>query len=213
MKTVSLSGSPRESVGKKDAKALRRQGRIPAVLYGGDKQYHCHLDSIMLEKLIFNPDVYQLELTIGDTTHGCIIKDIQYHPVTDKVVHVDFLQLLETKPITVLLPVHTHGSSVGVLNGGILMMNFRKIPVKALPKHLPELIDLDITKIKIGGSIRVRDISIPDAVILLEPSAVLVAVKTSRAAMSLASGDEEEGEEGAEEGAEEGGDTPAATEE
>ncbi len=210
MKKVSLSGSPREGVGKKDAKAIRAAGNVPAVLYGGETQTHFSISRLALEKIINTPDVFQIELEIGGKKTTAIIKDMQFHPVTDLAIHVDFLELFADKDVTVGLPVRTVGTAVGIISGGAKIMNFRKLDVRGLPGDLPEYMEINVKPLEIGDSIRVGDIKVPGCQILQDPNAIVVAIKTTRAAMSAAAGgalgeDGEEGEEGegtAEEGAE-----------
>ena len=207
MKTVSLSGSPRENVGKKDAKSLRAEGLVPAVLYGGDEQIHLSLREIEVKKLIYTPDVYRIELSVGDKKYDVIIQEAQFHPVSDEILHVDFLQLFEDKQVKINLPVRITGNSIGVRNGGRLAVLFRKIAVKGLPGDIPESLEIDITKLRIGMSIRVRDVEIPGIKILGPDSAVIVGVKTARGAVDEDEEEEEEGAEGAEGG--EGGEAKA----
>ncbi|MCB0761696.1 MAG: 50S ribosomal protein L25 [Flavobacteriales bacterium] len=206
MKKVSLSGSLREGVGKKDAKELRANGRVPAVLYGGDTQTHFHVSSIELDKIVYSPDVFQIELDINGKKTKAIIKDSQFHPVTDNYVHIDFLELFDDREVVIKLPVRTVGNSVGVIAGGAKIMNFRKLAVRGLPGDMPDDIVLNVAKMKIGDAIRVRDISVEGCTIVQAPSDVVVAIKTTRAAMSAAAasasgGDEEETEEASEEAA------------
>lgn len=201
MKTASLSGSLRESVGKKDADALRASNRVPGVLYGGAEQCHFSLSEVELNKVVFNPDVFKLELDLNGKKTDCIIQDIQFHPVTDRVTHVDLLEILPGKPVKVELPLRTSGQSVGVMNGGRLELNYRRVPVRGLVDQLPECLTVDITPLKIGDNARVRDLEIEGLDILLSESALLVAVKRTRAAMSAESALEaEEGGEAAEGG-------------
>ena len=204
MKTASLSGSLRESVGKKDADALRASNRVPGVLYGGAEQCHFSLSEVELNKVVFNPDVFKLELDLNGKKVDCIIQDIQFHPVTDRVTHVDLLEVLPGKPVKVELPLRTTGQAIGVMNGGRLELNYRRVPVRGLVDQLPECLTVDITPLKIGDNARVRDLEIEGLDILLSESALLVACKRTRAAMSAESA--LEGEEGAEGGeAAEGG--------
>ncbi|NNE56048.1 MAG: 50S ribosomal protein L25 [Flavobacteriales bacterium] len=213
MKSVSLSGSPRENVGKKDATSLRNAGRVPAVLYGGDSQTHFHVAHVPIEKIIFSPDTYVVELDIEGDKSKAIIKDIQFHPVTDNIVHVDFLLLDDKKEVNVNLPVIPEGNAIGVVNGGALLVNFRKLTVRGIPSDIPETINLDVTQLTIGSGIRVGDVEVPKCQILQNPADMVISVKVTRAAMSAAAGEGEEGEEG-EEGAEgaaegEGAEAPA----
>jgi large subunit ribosomal protein L25 len=196
MKTTSLSGSSRESVGKKDASQLRLNNRVPAVLYGGGEQKHLSLAELDLSKIIVNPDVFQIDLDVDGTVHKCIIQEVQFHPVTERIVHVDLLQVIDGKTVRVELPLRTTGTAQGVIDGGRIQMLFRRLPVRGLIKDLPEAITIDISDLVIGDSARVRDIEVPNCTVLLNESALLVACKRTRAAMSADS--EEEGVEGAE---------------
>lgn len=191
MKVASLSGSPRESVGKKDARDLRKEERIPAVLYGGDEQIHLHLPYVPVEKLVYNPDVFKIELEVGGKVYPSIMKDIQFHPVTDKIVHIDFLQLVDGKEVTVAIPVRTQGNSIGVRNGGRLAISFRTLNVRGLPANLPESVNIDITNLEIGDNIRVRDIKPENYTILQADSDVVVSIKRTRAAMAAAAAAED----------------------
>ncbi len=186
MKTASLSGSPRENVGKKDADTLRKNGRVPGVLYGGQEQIHFSVDNIELEKVVYTPDAFRFNFEIDGKTYPTIIKDMQFHPVTDKIQHLDMLQLFDDKPVTVELPVRTTGNSIGVRNGGRLAINFRRLMVRGLPNDLPEAIVADITNLKIGDAARVRDLNIEGCEILAADNAVVVDVKKTRAAMAAA---------------------------
>jgi large subunit ribosomal protein L25 len=207
MKTASLSGSPRESVGKKDAAGLRAKGLVPGVLYGGSEQVHFHVNEVQLNKLIFTPDTYRFQFEVSGTTHDCIVQDIQFHPVTDRIVHIDLLQVFPDKPIRVKLPVNTEGASVGVRNGGRLHVVYRRLPVVGLADQIPETVMLDISDLDIGDSIRVGELSVEGCQIPLNESAVILGVRRTRAAMSAAAGEEEGAEvaEGAEAGAEAAG--------
>ena len=211
MKSVSLSGSPREGVGKKDATSLRNSGRVPAVLYGGDSQTHFHVGTVDIEKIVFTPDTYKIDLDIDGNKVEAIIKDIQFHPVTDKVVHVDFLQLFDNKEVNVNLPVRTEGTPVGVVNGGALRLNFRKLTVRGIPTAIPEELTIDVSQLKIGQGIRVGEVEVPDCKILQNPADMVASVKVTRAAMSAGAGEDEEDEEGAE-GEGEGSEAEAAAE-
>ena len=196
MKTLSLSGSSRENVGKRGASELRRQERVPAVLYGGEKQIHFSLSNNDAKKLIVTPDVYIVELEIEGKKTKAIVQEVQLHPVTDKPVHMDFFEISDAKPFKIKLPVRLEGFSRGVRNGGRLRQNFRKLQVFGLEKDMPEAIVIDITPIRIGQKRRVSDISIPGLTFLDPKNAVVVGVQTARAAID--DEEEEELEEGAE---------------
>jgi large subunit ribosomal protein L25 len=201
MKTVSLSGSPRENVGKKDARLVRAEGKIPCVLYGGEDQKHFSINYIEFNKYIYTPDVYIYELDLNGTKVNAIIRDIQFHPVTDATIHVDFLELVEGKQVTMDLPLRFSGNSIGVRNGGRLLSNFRRVNIKGIPADLPEAVEVDITNLRIAQFIRVEDLKLPSATILHSPKAVIVGVKMARGAVD---DDAEPGEEVAEGGAAEG---------
>jgi large subunit ribosomal protein L25 len=195
MKVAPLSGSLRANVGKKDAKAMRNAGLVPCVLYGQGSQTHFTIKDIAIEKLVFNPDVFQIELDIEGKKTNAIIQDLQQDPITDKVLHVDFLELDAKKPVKVALPVRLTGSSRGVLAGGKLMQVFRRLKVIALPGELPEAIIIDIAKLRIGQSIRVGDLETSGLKFVDAKSAVVVSVKMARGASKAAEADDEEEEE------------------
>lgn len=198
MKVAKLSGSPRANVGKKDAKALRAAGQVPCVLYGQGTQTHFSAKDIDIQRVVFTPEVYKVEVEVEGKKTFAIIQDIQQDPIRDTVRHVDFYELNDKKPVRVGLPVRTTGSSPGVMNGGKLSQVFRRLTVTGLPGDLPEAIILDISKLKIGSSIRVKDININGLTLLDPANAVVVAVKMARgAALSV----EEEEEEAAAEAA------------
>ena len=215
MKKAQLSGSLRANVGKKDSSALRNADRVPCVLYGSGKQIHFHVKQIDIQKIIFSPDVYQVEIEVDGNKSMGIIQEIQQHPVTDKIVHVDFLELVAGKQIKVGLPVRLEGTALGVINGGRLLQVFRRLSCLGLPKDLPEAISIDVSKLRIGNSIRISSIQIPGVTILDPANAVVVSVKMARNAIEEEEEEEEE-EEGAEgaEGAEakEGAEAPASEE-
>ena len=202
MKTASLSGSSRGSVGKKDANQLRKDNRVPGVLYGGGEQKHFSVKELDISKLVVNPDVFRINLDIEGENFDCIIQEVQFHPVTDRIVHLDLLQVVPGKPVRVDLPLRTTGTAAGVIAGGRLQMLFRRVPVRGLADDLPEVITIDVSALEIGDNIRVKDIEVPSCTVLLNDSTLLAAVKRTRAAMSAASG-EEEGEEASTEGGEE----------
>lgn len=195
MKTAHLSGSLRANVGKKDAAALRNAGLVPCVLYGQGEQTHFAVKRNDIEKIVFSPDVFQVELEIEGKKAKGIIRELQQHPTKGTVQHVDFLELNEAKSVRVGLPVRLTGSSRGVMAGGKLMQTFRRLTVDGLPKDLPEAIVLDITKLKIGKSIRVSQIEIPGVKFLDPANAVVVSVKMARGAVKPADDDDDEDED------------------
>ncbi|MFN5149652.1 MAG: 50S ribosomal protein L25 [Flavobacteriia bacterium] len=195
MKTAQLSGSLRTNVGKKDAAALRNADMVPCVLYGQGEQTHFAVKRNDIDKIVFSPEVYQVELEIEGKKAKGIIRELQQHPIKDTIQHVDFLELSETKPVRVGLPVRLTGSSRGVMAGGKLMQVFRRLTVVALPQDIPDAITLDISKLKIGKSIRVGSIEIPGVKFLDPANAVVVSVKMARGAIKPADDDDDEDEE------------------
>ena len=198
MKTVQLSGSPRADVGKKGSKAVRNNGGVPCVLYGSGEQLCFSVRSVDIEKLIFSPNVYQIEIDVDETKKTAIIQDMQLVQVTDNPVHVDFLELSEGKPVKIGIPIRVVGRSKGVLNGGRLLTIFRKLNVEGLPKDLPDEVEVDVTPLRIGQSIRVADVDIPGVKPLEDERAVIVTIKMARGAVDEETEDEEGEEEGEE---------------
>jgi large subunit ribosomal protein L25 len=182
MKVVSLSGSPRENVGKKDAKAIRDAGRVPCVLYGTGEQIHFSADAVSIGKLVYTPDVYQVELDIAGRKANAIIQEVQQNPLTDKITHMDFLELNDVKKVKVALPVRLKGVSPGVISGGKMQQVFRKLKVVGLPKDIPADITLDISGLEIGDGIRVKQVEIEGVEILDPANAVVVSIKMARGA-------------------------------
>lgn len=193
MKSVQLEATSRSEVRKKSAlNALRKEGRIPAVLYGGKENVNFHVNEIAFSKLITTHEVYFIDLNFGDKTIKAVISDVQFHPVTDKPIHIDFMEVFEDKPVTIGVPVAFTGASKGVLAGGKRREKLRKMTLRALPAYLPEVVTIDITNVKIGGSIKVKDVSLENVECLDNENAVIIAVKTSRTAVAVSDGDEEE---------------------
>lgn len=180
MKKVSLSGSPRAGVGKKDAADLRNEGKIPCVLYGGTEQVSFSANENELKKIVWSPDVFMIELDINGRKGNALVKDVQFHPVTDRLVHIDFLELFPGKPVKVKLPVRLVGSAEGVKKGGKLLQNFRKISVFGAPENLPDLIEVNVEALNIGENIRIKHVSIDGIRLLEAPEAVIASVQTTR---------------------------------
>ncbi len=192
MKEVSLSGSVRSNVGKKDAKAVRVAGEIPCVVYGSGTQIHFSVKHVEMEKLVYTPFVHIVNLEVDGKVMRSLIQDIQFHPVTDKIVHVDFIELHPDKKVRVNIPLNLIGRSPGVLSGGKLQQIFRKVKVFATPDNLPDSIEVDISKLKIGQAIRIRDVNNDKLNILNAQSAVICSVKMARGAVATPEVEEEE---------------------
>jgi large subunit ribosomal protein L25 len=212
MKSITINGSQRESVGKKATKALRNAGQVPCVLYGGDQTVHFSAPELAFSKLVYTPNAHTVVIALDNgNTFDAVIQDLQFHPVTDKILHVDFYRLFEDKEIAMDIPVHVIGTSKGVLNGGVLRKNRRKLRVKALPKNLPDFLEADITPLKIGGKLYVTALEGEGYKLLHTDNTVVVQIKTARTAIVSDDEDEDELEEGAE-ATTDGGETPATTE-
>jgi large subunit ribosomal protein L25 len=195
MKSITINGSQRESVGKKAAKALRNAGQVPCVLYGGDKPVHFAAAELAFSKLVYTPNAHTVVINLeGGETFSAVLQDIQFHPVTDNILHVDFYQLFEDKEISLDIPVNLVGNSKGVKNGGILRRNNRKLRVKALPANLPDFIEVDITPLKIGDKVAVSELANEKYTFLHTDNTVVCQIKTSRTAVV----EDDEEEEGAE---------------
>ncbi len=209
MKSITINGSQRESVGKAATKALRNAGKVPCVLYGGDKPVHFSADEIAFNNLVYTPNAHTVVIAMDNgETYNAILQDIQFHPVTDNILHVDFFQLFEDKEVTMDIPVQFVGNSRGVRNGGVLRKNKRKLRIKALPGNLPDFIEADITPLKIGGKLYVTAFENDNYKIMHPENTVVCQVRTARTAILTDDEEEEETEEGA--ATAEGGETPAA---
>lgn len=184
MKTFSISGSLRGNVGKKEAKAVRRTGNIPCVLYGGKEQVLFSIDAKEFGKAVFTPEVFLIDLNIEGRKFLAIIQEIQWHPVTSEVSHLDFLEVVAGKPIVIKLPLKFTGVAPGVLQGGKLFKKFRALKVKGLAEKIPESITLDINGLNVDQNIKVGDIKI-DGLMMLDPqNAIVVGVASTRAVVA-----------------------------
>ena len=202
MKSITINGSQRESVGKKATKALRNAGQIPCVLYGGDKPVHFSAEELAFSKLVYTPNVHTVVIALDNgQSYEAIMQDIQFHPISDKILHIDFYQLYPDKEITMDIPVHIIGTSRGVLNGGVLRRNQRKLRVKALPANLPDFIEADITPLRIGSKLYITALE-NEAYRFLHPDNTVVC-QVSRSRASVAEFEEEAEEAAAEESTEE----------
>ncbi|SDH67208.1 large subunit ribosomal protein L25 [Pedobacter terrae] len=181
MKTIAISGSPRENVGKRDAKELRYEGKVPAVLYGGKEQQHFAVVIADLRDVIYTPDVNFVEIDVNGVKTKAIVKDTQYHPLTDVLLHIDFLQLFDDKEIVMEIPVKLTGTSPGVKMGGKLIQKLRKLRVKALPANMPQNVEVSLEKLEVGSLFRVRDLQGEKYVITNTPEDTIVSVAMSRA--------------------------------
>jgi large subunit ribosomal protein L25 len=201
MKSITIKGSQRESVGKVATKALRNAGMVPCVVYGGDKPIHFSAPELAFKNLIYTPDVHTVVIDLeGGGKIQAILQDIQFHPVNDRILHMDFYQIFDDKEVMMEIPVRIVGNAVGVKNGGVLRIVTRKLRVKAIPANLPDFIQVDITDMKIGSKKYVTEVFDDAFNILHQDNTVICQVRTSRVAIvdEVEEGEGEEGEEGEE---------------
>lgn len=193
MKSVALFGYSRTEVGKVSTKALRAEGKVPCVMYGGQNHIHFTVYEPDFKLLVYTPNTYKVKLDIDGKTYKCILKDISFHPVNDSILHADFLEIEDNKPVEIGVPVKLVGNSVGVRAGGKLVVKTKKLRVKALPMLLPDFIEVNIDTLEIGKSIKVGDLaSIENLTLLDSPNNPVVSVITTRAVMEAAKANEKE---------------------
>ena len=186
MKTFELKGSKRESTGKKAAKAYRSESLVPCVLYGGEKVVHFTVTKEGIRKLIYTPEVFIVNLSIEEENFTAIVKDMQFHPVTDALLHADFLQIFDEKPVTLEIPIVLEGLAQGVKDGGKLSTNMRKLKVKGLYKDFPEKLTINIENLGLGKTIQVGNLSFDNLEVMSGKDNVVAAVQLTRAARGLA---------------------------
>ena len=206
MKSIEINGILRESTGKTSTISVRKNGGVPCVLYGGNEIVHFTAKEVGFKDLVYTAAAHTVLLNFGDKKKNAILQDIQFHPVSDKILHADFYELHDDKPVTMDIPVELSGSAPGVLNsGGILTRNKRKLRVKALPGNLPDSLNVDISELELGDKFYTSELESDDYELLHPDNTVVCQVRTSRASMALPEDEEGvEGEEGTEgtEGAE-----------
>ena len=187
MKSITIKGSKRESVGKSATKALRNAGMVPCVLYGGDEPVHFAAEELAFTKLVYTPNAHTVVLEIGEKMKfNAILQDIQFHPLTDKILHIDFYQLFDDKAVSMDIPVKILGAAPGVLNsGGVLSRNKRKLRVRALPANLPDFIEADISKLELGSKLYVTELEKENYKFLHPDNTVVCQVRTSRTSLQV----------------------------
>ena len=183
MKSVSISGSPRANVGKTDATALRNAKKVPCVLYGGKEQVHFSVLEADFKDLIYTPSVNTVNLDIAGKKYNAILQEAQFHSVKDHLLHVDFLEIIAGKPVTMNIPVRTTGTSPGVRNGGKLNKKLKTLRVKGMVEKMPDTIDIAIDKLDIGNGVRVGDIKVDGLTFLNAENITVVSVQVTRAAV------------------------------
>lgn len=197
MKSITIQGVKRESVGKASTRALRNADQVPCVVYGGTEPIHFSTDEKSFKGLVYTPEAHTVNLELADGTKvNAILQDIQFHPVTDKIIHADFYQLQDDKMVSIEVPVRLTGRARGVVNGGVLRFNMRKLKVRAIPANLPDEIVIDITPMRIGHKMYIESIRNDKYTLMHPDNAVIVAIRTSRNAVAGADDDDEEEAEG-----------------
>ena len=206
METIEIIGYKRANLGKKDSKKLREEGNVPCVIYGGDEQIHFHAPMILFRDLVYTPGANFVKLNIEGLEIDAILQDIQFHPVSEIILHADFLQLKDDKKIKMEIPVKIIGNSPGVQQGGKILMRIRKLSLMAYPKNMPSFVEVDISGLELGKSIKVEELLSEDYDILNSPLVSVVSVNIPRVKIEVEEEEEEtEGEEGAEGEVQEGG--------
>lgn len=194
MKSVEIKGYSREGLGKKESKKLRNEGKVPCVLYGTEDPVHFYAGEGDFRKVIYSPNVYLIDLEIEGVVRKAIVQDIQFHPVKEQVLHVDFLSISDDKSVKIEVPIEVEGYAAGMRSGGKLKVNLRRLKVKALAKDLPDSIKIDITELELGDSFKVSQLELDNIEFLNSKSLPVVAIVVTRAARA-AQGTEEEGTE------------------
>ena len=206
METIEIIGYKRANLGKKNSKKLREEGNVPCVVYGGDEQLHFHSPMILFRDLIYTPGANFVKLNIEGIEKDAILQDIQFHPVSEVILHADFLELQENKKIKMDIPVKIIGDSPGVQQGGKILIRIRKLSLMAYPKNMPSFVEVDISELQLGKSVQVEELLSDQYDILNSPLVSVVSVNVPRVKIEVEEEEEEgvEGEEGAEgaEGAE-----------
>lgn len=203
MKSITIKGTKRESVGKKATRALRNADHVPCVLYGGGEPLHFSAEEKAFRNLVYTPNIYMVVIELGGEKYRAIMQDIQFHPVTDRIQHIDFYQIYDDREITMDIPVRTVGTPAGVRAGGVLLIMNRTLAVRALPDNMPDYFELDISKMKIGEVMDINVIDQDGFEILAEENAPICQVRTSRRAVTTSDDEDDEDEE------DEEGETPA----
>ncbi len=191
MKTFQIKGTARQEIGKKANKSLRSQDLVPCVIYGGEKIVHFQAHENEFRKLVYTPKVYQTQIDVDGTVYNAFMQALQFHPVTDKLLHIDFLEIRENVPVKLQIPVRLDGYAKGIQQGGRLKANLRTLKAKGFSKDFPDEIIVDVTELNLSESVRVGDVKVPGIEILNAksvPVATVVVTRAARAAMADTSG-------------------------
>jgi len=182
MNTIEIKGSFRTELGKKSSKKIRKSGNVPCVIYGKEKNIHFYAHELSFKNLVYTPDANLVKLNIEDKEFNVVLKDMQFHPVKDNIIHADFIEIFDNKPITISIPIKVSGDSVGVIAGGKLSIKKRSLKVKGFAKDLPQSLPIDITNLKIHEGIKVSDLSYDKIELLDMKKAMVLTIATSRVA-------------------------------
>ncbi len=186
MQTIEIKGTVRTAVGKKSTKALRAEGNVPCVIYGGEQNIHFTASEAEFRKIIYTPHVYIINVNVDGTVYPTILQDTQFHPVKEQMLHADFLLVKEDKPVVIEVPVKLEGFAEGVKAGGKLQLEMRKLKVKALAKNLPDTLNINIDSLGLGKTMQIGQLSFENLELLNAKNAVVVAVRLTRAARAAA---------------------------
>ncbi len=192
MESINIKGYKREATGKQSSKTLRKDAKTPCVLYGGKDKVHFYMPMAYLKDIIYTPKVSFINIDVDGKTYKTILQDVQFHPVSEVVLHMDFLEIFEDKKIKVMIPMAFKGESPGVLKGGLLTKSIKKIPIQGLPKDIPNKIEVDVSKIELGATAKVKDIKVKNYEILMPGHSPVASVIVPRALKSKGIEEEEE---------------------
>ncbi len=181
MKTLALFGNKRSQIGKTNTKAIRTEGKVPCVLYGGKENLHFTIYEADFKQLVYTPNTYKVQLDVDGQIFKTILKDIQFHPVNDSIIHADFFEINEDIDVELYIPIKFKGNAIGVRNGGKLIVKSSKIRVRGLPKNLPDFLEVDVEGLEIGKAIKIKDLSSPNIILLDSPDNLVVTVRVTRA--------------------------------
>ena len=182
MKTIEIKGTFRTELGKKSSKQIRKTGNVPCVIYGKEKNIHFHAHENSFKNLVYTAQAHLVKLSIEDKEYKAVLKDMQFHPVNDKILHADFIEIFDNKPVIINIPIKVSGDSVGVLAGGKLSIKKRTLKVKSFAKDLPEFLPIDITDLKIHEGLKVGDLSFEKVELLDPKKSMVLTIATSRVA-------------------------------
>jgi large subunit ribosomal protein L25 len=199
MKTIKISAEKRTELGKKSTRDLRKAGHVPCVMYGGAEVIHFHAHENDFRHLVYTPNAFIVEVDLGGKKHKAVMKELQFHPVTDKLNHIDFVEVFDDRPVTVEVPIRLTGAAIGLKDGGKPRQRRRVLKVRGLIQHLPDTLDIDITDVSIGDVIKVGDLSYSNLEVLDPSRSMIYAIVSSRISKGMEMGEAEaEAAEGAE---------------